>query len=234
MSGSITGSGARRPAAGRTGRPAVSGANALALGGRPEQAQAPRRRTVLSVVPAAAGRRRVPFAVLCFMFLVAALATVLVLNISVSSGQYRLVQLQNERTELAQRNEALSQRVESHQAPQNLAARAAELGMVPAGAVGAVDLQTLDVTGTPAPAAEGGKVPSRVPAPAVLTDPVLPPGAAAPDPAPEPARAAEQRAGQGESAPAPAAAEAPAPAAAEPEPELNGGTIPAPVQRSGQ
>lgn len=229
----------RRPAAVRPGRPAVSGANALALP-QPAPQEAPRRRTVLSVVPSAAGRRRVPFAVLCFVFLVAALATVLALNISVSSGQYQLVQLQNERTELAQRNEALTQQVESHQAPQNLAARAAELGMVPAAAVGALDLETLQVTGTPAPAAENGTVPSRIPAPQVLTGPVLPPAAAEPAPPAESARAAEQRAGQDEAAagpePAPAAGAAAegAPAAADPEPQLNGGTIPAPSQRNGQ
>ena len=236
----------RRPSAAAPARRAtwradtasVSGANALALPSAPGQtrpAPAPRRRTVLSVVPAAAGRRRVPFAVMCFLVLVAALASVLVLNISVSSGQYQLVQLQNEKTELVQRNEALVQQVEGHRAPQNLAARAVELGMVPAATVGTVDLQSLQVSGSPEPAADGGKVPAGIQAPQVLTDPVLPPGAVTPAPPAPPAespRAAEERAGQGDTA-APAPVEAATPAEAEPEVELNGGTIPAPAQRNG-
>ncbi|MDN3481685.1 hypothetical protein QMA10_07075 [Arthrobacter sp. APC 3897] len=199
-------------------------------------APAPRRRTPLSVVPAAVQRRRrAPVVILCFITLILGLGAVLLLNISVSSGQYQLVQLQNERTELAQRNEALTQQLENHQAPQVLAAEAAELGMVTSSSFGSIDLQTLAVTGDPVPAEEADAPAVLIPAPNVLTQPVAPavPAAEAPAPVVESARAAEEReaaaaesaaAGEGEPEPAPAVQES----------DLNGGTIPAPVQRSGQ
>ncbi|MER2135356.1 MAG: hypothetical protein ABS910_11835 [Arthrobacter sp.] len=194
----------------------------------PEQ-PAPRRRTPLALVPAAARRRRVPVAALCFAVLAAGLAAVLMLNISVSSGQYQLVQLQNQRTEIIQKNEALTQQVEHHQAPQVLAGAAAELGMVVSPTFGTIDLQTLAVTGDPEPAKEGAGPGTLVELPQVLTRPVTPAQPAAEEPA-ENARAAEQ---QDSAAPAAGADPAPAPAPAA-EPDLNGGTIPAPSQRNGQ
>ncbi|WP_312178656.1 hypothetical protein [Arthrobacter sp.] len=195
------------------------------------QSPEPRRRTPLSVVPAAARRRRVPVAALCFVVLAAGLIAVLLLNISVSSGQYQLVQLQNQRTELVQQNEALTQQVENYQAPQVLAAAASDLGMVSSPSFGTIDLQTLAVTGEPEPAKEGAKPESLIGLPQVLTQPVTPPQAKAAE-AEENARAAERRA----SAPVPAPAETPekTPAPAVPDADLNGGTIPAPSQRSGQ
>ncbi|WP_066301304.1 hypothetical protein [Arthrobacter luteolus] len=196
------------------------------------QAPAPRRRTPLSLVPAAARRRRVPVAALCFAVLAAGLAAVLLLNISVSSGQYQLVQLQNQRTELVQKNEALTQQVENHQAPQVLAATAAELGMVASPSFGTIDLQTLAVTGNPEPAKEGTKREALIGLPQVLTQPVTPAQAspAEPEKPAENVRAAEAQ----DSAPAAADASPEAPAPAVPEADLNGGTIPAPSQRSGQ
>lgn len=220
------GSGRRRPQAPAR---AIEGNLARALPLQSPQAPAPRRRTPLALVPAAARRRRVPVAALCIAVLAAGLAAVLGLNISVSSGQYELVQLQNQRTELIQKNEALTQQVEHHQAPQVLAGAAAELGMVVSPTFGTIDLQTLAVTGTPEPAKEGTGPGTLVELPQVLTQPVAPVQPAAPEPA-ENARAAEQQddaAAGADPVPAPAA-----PAAVEP--DLNGGTIPAPSQRSGQ
>jgi len=225
-------SGRRRPpvpAQAARGAESVQGNLARALPHEAPEQPAPRRRTPLALVPAAARRRRVPVAALCFAVLAAGLAAVLILNISVSSGQYQLVQLQNQRTELIQKNEALTQQVEHHQAPQVLAGAAAELGMVVSPTFGTIDLQTLAVTGDPEPAKEGTGPGTLVELPQVLTRPVTPVQPAAPEPA-ENARAAEQ-----DSAPAaadPAPVPAPAPEAAEP--DLNGGTIPAPSQRSGQ
>ena len=203
----------------------------------PSEAPAPRRRTPLSLVPAAAGRKRVPFAVFCFAALVLGLASVLLLNISVSSGQYELVQLQSQKTELTQRNEALTQEIENHQAPQVLAAAAGELGMVSSPSFGTIDLQTLAVTGSPEPAKDGDPAPALIDAPGVLTRPVTPAQAAAPEPAPEPVRAMEAReeaAAREAAAARETAAPAPVPEPeAVPEADLNGGTIPVPVQRSG-
>jgi hypothetical protein len=119
--------------------------------------QAPRR-TPLSVVPTGPARKRVPFALFCFTVLVLALGSVLMLNISVSSGQYKLVELRNEQVSLAQANEKLTQQLENNQAPQNLAAKAAELGMVTSPSVGSIDLGSQKVSGKPK-AAEPGAAP---------------------------------------------------------------------------
>ena len=233
-----------REAAGAARR-ATHGNTARALDWTPAPAPAePRRRTALSVVPVSARRRRAPLVVFCFFALILGLGAVLLLNISVSSGQYQLVQLQNERTELAQRNEALTQQLENHEAPQVLAATAAELGMVTSPTFGSIDLQTLAVTGEPVPAEEGTPPPVLVAAPNVLTQPVAPAVAPA-EPESAPAAADSVRAAEATEAAAAAAAAAAAPAGAtgstdpvEPAPanqeaDLNGGSIPAPVQRSG-
>lgn len=202
-------------------------------------APAPRRRTPLSVVPAATRRRRTPFAVVCFAALVLGLASVLLLNISVSSGQYELVQLQGQQAELAQRNEALTQEIENHQAPQVLAAAAGELGMVSSPTFGTIDLETLSVTGTPEAAKDGDPAKSLIGAPSVLTSPITPAPSVVPEESRDTVRAteAQEEAGAREADPAPAvqpAAPAAPPAPEDvPESELNGGTIPVPAQKSG-
>ncbi|MCC9206433.1 hypothetical protein [Arthrobacter sp. zg-Y769] len=215
-------------------------------------APAVRRRTPLSLVPAATRRRRAPFAVFCFAALVLGLASVLLLNISVSSGQYELVQLQSQKAELAQRNEALTQKIENHQAPQVLAAAAADLGMVSSPSFGTIDLRTLAVTGSPEAAKEGEPAELLIGAPNVLTQPITPAPSVVPAEPQDTVRAIEQEeaaAAAAAAAEAAALAEAEAAAAAAaaaavpeaapesqdavPEAELNGGTIPAPGQLSG-
>lgn len=226
-----------RPHQAAGARRATHGNTARALDWSPRPAApapgpAPRRRTPLSVVPASAGRRRAPLFIFCFFALMLGLGAVLLLNISVSSGQYQLVQLQNERTELAQRNEALTQQLENHEAPQVLASAAADLGMVTSSTFGSIDLETLAVTGDPVPAEEGTAPLVLVPAPNVLTQPIAPAGASPAPAAEESVRAAEAR--EAEAAQAAAGEDGDAvPAPAEQEADLNGGTIPAPVQRSG-
>ena len=212
----------------------------------PERNKAPR--TPLSVVPTGPARKRVPFAVFCFVVLVAALGCVLVLNISVSGGQYDIVKLRGEQVALAQQNEKLTQQLENRQAPQNLAAEAAQLGMVVSPSVGSIDLETMKVSGDPQ-AAKEGSAPSQL-----VERPELPAQALTP------AEAAEAEAGAETGAEAPVETEAPAAAEKAPEAEqqpaepkraaeqpsaggsektfspeeLNGGTIPAPKQKTGQ
>lgn len=104
-------------------------------------------RTPLSVVPQRAVRRsRVSTVVVCALALAAALLGILLLNIQISSGQYRLTELTGQQRALSQENEALTQDIEANAAPQNLAARANDLGMVQARGVGTVDLTTGAVT----------------------------------------------------------------------------------------
>ena len=109
-------------------------------------------RAPLSVVPARARRRRVSTVVVSLIALVVALATILVLNIQISGGQYRLVELRAQEQALSQQNEALTQDLEFYNAPQNLAVMGADLGMVPAQGSGTVDLTDGTVEGDPLPA----------------------------------------------------------------------------------
>lgn len=225
----------------------VAGSTALAsnAAGAPAPdhvpAQSPERRTPLSVVPASTRRRRIPFAIFCFVSLVAALIGVLVLNVSVSSGQYLLVELNTKQAALAQKNEMLTQQVKNHVAPQNLSAKAAELGMVSSPTFGTIDLNSMRITGQPEPAEETDGPDARVPAPHVeIIDPA--PSAAAPDPsADSEGQESGAATGSGSDSGQNAAAESdagdddsivPAPVQREPA-DLNGGTIPAP-QQAGQ
>lgn len=159
--------------------PQGSGAQAVGTQAPDHSSGHPERRTPLSVVPAHTRNRRVPFAIFCFVALVASLVAVLVLNVSVSSGQYLLVELNNKQASLAQKNEMLTQQVKNHVAPQNLASEAAELGMVSSPTFGTIDLNSMRITGNPEPAEESDGPDARVPAPNVsVIDPV--PSAAGP------------------------------------------------------
>ncbi|MBP2217403.1 hypothetical protein [Arthrobacter sp. CAN_C5] len=185
-------------------------------------------RTPLSLVPAGPARRRIPFAVFSMLALVGALVTVLMLNISVSSSQYELVDLRNQQIALSQENQALTQQMEDLQAPQNLAAEARELGMVASPGFGAIDVDSMKIAGTPEAATKGGEPLALIAAPDVSTTS----GAAAGAPAAD--------ASAGDAPPAPVADEAPAEAeepviqSEQPQAiELNGGSIPAPQQGTG-
>lgn len=141
--------------AGRRGqRPPVEGSSARQFSSpapHPEE-QAGSTRAPLSVVPGRARRQRMSTVVLSLVALVVALASILVLNIQISGGQYRLVELRAQEQALSQQNEALTQDLEFYNAPQNLAVMAADLGMVPAQDSGTVDLTDGTVTGDPLPA----------------------------------------------------------------------------------
>lgn len=141
--------------AGRRGqRPPVEGSSARQFSSpapHPEE-QTGSTRAPLSVVPGRARRRRMSTVVLSLVALVVALASILVLNIQISGGQYRLVELRAQEQALSQQNEALTQDLEFYNAPQNLAVMAADLGMVPARDSGTVDLTDGTVTGDPLPA----------------------------------------------------------------------------------
>ncbi|MCZ2402354.1 hypothetical protein IV498_03945 [Paenarthrobacter sp. Z7-10] len=181
-----------------------------------------RVRTPLSLVAGTPRRRRTPFVVFCFLTLVAALMTVLVLNISVSSGQYQLVQLTGQQADLLKANQDLTQQVQNAEAPQNLVAKAAELGMVSSNSMGQINLKTMAISGSPKPATAADK-PMTVMAP--------------------PAVDGQQAAASAAADPAPASAPDPVmvpdtavPAAhvvAPPAEDLHGGSIPSPQQKHG-
>ncbi|MGX1161531.1 cell division protein FtsL [Arthrobacter sp. SLBN-100] len=220
--------------------PVVSGSAAKQLpSGSPE---APRRsRTPLSVVRTVPRKRRAPFVVLCFGMLALALVAVLVLNISVSTAQYQLVELRAAQSTLTKQNQDLTQQVQSFEAPQNLAAQATKLGMVPSTVKGQIDLSTLSVTGKATPAVKDGAAGAVIPAPAVAGQLTVVPPASKGDAvqarkpkeeSPSPAPASPGAGTTPGAAPdaAPAQAQAPA-AAAVPPVELHGGSVPAPEQK---
>jgi cell division protein FtsL len=212
--------------------PVVSGTAARALTGlKPSGGSERKLRTPLSVVRSTPRKRRAPFVVLCFALLAVALMAVLVLNISVSTAQYQLVQLRSNQSTLTKQNQDLTQQVQNADAPQNLAARASELGMVASTGKGQIDLSTLAVSGTPKPAVKGDKPGAIIAAPAVAGQLTVVPPATTKEPL-----AVRKPAQEAASAPAAAAAQAAAaakpPAAAKPAADLHGGSVPAPKQKT--
>jgi hypothetical protein len=188
-----------------------------------------RPRTPLSLVVSTPRRTKTPLVVSLFLLLVAALSAVLIMSVSVSQGQYQLVDLKNQQNELAKTNQAMELDLGAQEAPQSLVARAAAMGMVPATTTGQIDVRTKKVTGNPQPAAAGTKSLVALP-PADINQPV--PAPAEPATKEEPAAAADTKAvaqAEKELAKAEKAAVPAAPQAAAS--ELNGGTIPAPAQK---
>ncbi|WP_427019124.1 hypothetical protein ACQCSX_00390 [Pseudarthrobacter sp. P1] len=185
-------------------------------------------RTPLSLVVSPPRRRRAPFVVMCFGILVAALMTVLVLNVQLSSGQYELVQLKAAQADLVKTNQDLASQEQNAGAPQNLVARAVGMGMVTSSNTGQINADTKAITGNPMPALATPEQQAVIPSPDVnagdhAPEPVEPvaPGGPAKSGEDGTAAAAGQAGVQ-----APAMAPEPAPA-----PDLNGGTIPAPAQK---
>lgn len=207
--------------------PVVSGSAARALTGPKPGSPERKLRTPLSVVRSAPRKRRAPFVVLCFAMLAVALMAVLVLNISVSTAQYQLVQLRSDQSTLTKQNQDLTQQVQNFDAPQNLAAKATELGMVASTAKGQIDLSTLTVSGKAKPAVKGDSPGAVIPAPAVAGQLTVVPPAATQDPL-----AARKPAAEAAAPAAPAAPATPAPKAAAPAVDLHGGSVPAPQQKT--
>ncbi|MBV1780377.1 hypothetical protein KRR55_14765 [Paeniglutamicibacter sp. ABSL32-1] len=222
--------------------PATQGANALSHAPQPVPATRPqepaaRRRTTLSVVPALGSKRRVPFIVSIFALVIASVVAVLLINVYIANGQYTAVDLRGQERTLSQENEALRQEALYLGAPQVVAKKAAELGMVKPGAPAAINLETGKVSGTATPAEKPAKDASAkalaLKAPA---KPEAPVAAKAPAPAAvptTPAIAPEAPADNWDAANTPVSkADAPETTdGARPKfskSELNGGTIPAP------
>ena len=105
-----------------------------------------------------------------FVALGAMLVALLVLSIVMASRQYDLVELRAQEQALIQQNEALAQEIEFHQAPQDLAIRASQLGLVAASSQATLDLQTGEITGTPLAAVEGETATKNLIAPPALAD----------------------------------------------------------------
>ncbi|WP_343320057.1 hypothetical protein AAFM46_06205 [Arthrobacter sp. TMP15] len=183
-------------------------------------------RAPLSLVASVPKRSRSSLVVILFLVVVAALTVVLVMSISVTKGQYELVGLKNQQSDLLKANQTMEQEIAAKQAPQELVSRAAALGMVPAGSTGQIDVRTKKVSGSPQPASPDTKGLVSIP-PALIDKPVpaadTPPAVVplSPGAITQKEQAAQKAAAKSEPAPVPATAT----------PDLNGGTIPAPSQK---
>ena len=124
----------RRPGRGRTG--GRSGARPRGRGG-------------------ARSRGRGPFAALVALLLSAGLVALLLLNTALNQGTFELTQLQQRTTRLTDEQQGLQQQIAGWSAPDQLAARARQLGMVPGG-VPAFLKDDGTVLGSPQPLAPGG------------------------------------------------------------------------------
>ena len=148
----------------------------------------PRLRVVAAPPPT---RHRLPFAAACAALLVVSLLGLLVLNISLSRGAYRVHELQQRSTALAEQEQLLGEQLAAHAAPAQLAVQARQLGMVPGTSPGFIRLSDGAILGAPEPA-------PAVPAPSVViaappapsdtpATAVSPPATEATEPAPDPA-----------------------------------------------
>lgn len=99
-----------------------------------------------------------------------ALLIVLGLSITMASRQYDLVELRVTEQALSQQNEALAQEIEFHQAPQDLAIRASQLGMVTSPSRATINLSTGEISGVPMAAQEPSEATDNLIAPPALAD----------------------------------------------------------------
>jgi hypothetical protein len=127
-------------------------------------ARAPRPSLRVVAAPVA-DRSRTAFVVGCLLLLVGGLFGLLLINISLAQGSFRLHDLQAQSRQLSDTSQALREDIALQASPGQLSVRAAGLGMVPSGSVAFLRLPDGRVLGVakPAPAAAA---PTVAPAPA--------------------------------------------------------------------
>jgi hypothetical protein len=164
---------------------------------------------------------RAPFVMLVMTLLGAALVATLWLSTAATADSYHLQSARKDARDLTERSESLSRQVATLETAPELARRARELGMVPAGDAARLVVRLdggVELIGQPrrasAPAPPPAPVPAPLPAPLPATAaPAAAPAGAAPAPAVPEAPAGPAPAGPGMPAPvtpqAPAAAPVP-------------------------
>ncbi|MEV0846837.1 septum formation initiator family protein [Streptomyces sp. NPDC049954] len=147
------------------------------------------------------GAAKAPFVLLVVLLLGGGLITLLVLNSSLNEGSFQLSRLKKQTTDLTDEQQELQRDVDGYAAPDALARRAAELGMVPGGTPAFLGPDGT-VRGVPSAAPEDSALrrlaerPQDSPPPA--EEPSADPGSPTPQPSP-----AESLAGGAPLAPAP-------------------------------
>ena len=135
-------------------QPVVQGNTARAL--RPEPVLASelpksdlRQRVTLSLVPRIRETNRrsmVTMSAVLVLLAFSVIVTLVLLNTSVAQRQYDIVSLRNQERALSQENQSLLKEAQSLGAPQALAAKAKDLGLVSPGAPGLISLSESQVT----------------------------------------------------------------------------------------
>lgn len=146
----LRGRGVTRPAPGRGARPSRTAAPSL-----PALRPADWGRAVGSV--AGAGMRSArgyvstcshkAFALLCVLIVVAAMVASLVFNTARGEGAFHLAEAQSSHRQATETRLSVEAQVDEMSSPEQLSARAEQLGMVPAGTMGYVDPETGAVLG---------------------------------------------------------------------------------------
>jgi len=104
---------------------------------------------------------RAPFIALILVLVVGGVLGILVLNTKINENAFRLHDLRQQQASLDQRQSELEQQLADYESPNNLAAAACRLGMVPAGAPAFLLLPDGKVIGVPQPASGESCVSSR-------------------------------------------------------------------------
>lgn len=104
---------------------------------------------------------RTPFIALVLALVVGGVLGILVLNTKINENAFRLHDLREQQAVLDQRQSELEQRLADYESPNNLAAAACKLGLVPAGAPAFLRLPDGRVIGVPQPASGEPCVSSR-------------------------------------------------------------------------
>ncbi|MCR2052605.1 hypothetical protein NSA19_07045 [Actinomyces bowdenii] len=146
---------ATRPAGARRAATSWSAAAGAGASTARARSQAPASRPNLRVIRAAApARSTLPFLAMNIIILAGALVASMLLNAQMASTAYRMKEVQVEVNIMNDHVETLRTQVQEASAPDTLAAKATELGMVPAGAPGVVDLNGNRLTNGTAAQAE--------------------------------------------------------------------------------
>jgi hypothetical protein len=129
---------------------------------RPDPGQSPKAAPRLRVAPPLPVMvPRAPFIALVLVLVVGGVLGILVLNTKINENAFRLHDLQQRQATLDQRQQELEQRLAGYESPNNLAAAACKLGLVPAGAPAFIRLPDGRLIGVPEPASGEPCVSSR-------------------------------------------------------------------------
>ena len=134
-------------------------------GGVPNARTAPSPSTArarAAAVAFPAGTHRLPFVLLLCGLLGGALVCALVISTTLAAGAFEITNLQNSTSAQAKQLQSLEEEVAQAQSPQQIASRAAELGMVGPGVLRFIDLKT-GKTATDADPNWVGKIPGYYP-----------------------------------------------------------------------